>query len=152
MSSKLISLFYQPIIITKAPFTRYNLLSNRLSNRCDNPVWQPVERTVAVCSTRLSNRFSNRFYNRFDNRLYRVKGVSLKGVLIINRFNTFRWYQTQRQSILIAKYKIRVKKTHKTYAKCISNGISIIIRLEARLQPNIGNTLRPLSTVFTRLV
>jgi len=69
-----------------APFTRYNLLSNRLSNRCDNrlycvykPVVQPgfttgrtnsgcsfntVERTVAVHSTRLSNWF--------DNRLYRV--------------------------------------------------------------------------------
>jgi len=72
------------------------------------------------------------------NCCYSLKGVR---VLIINRFNTFRWYQTHRQSILIAKYKIRVKKTHKTYAKCISNGISIIIRLEARLQPNIGNTL-----------
>jgi len=49
------------ILISKAPFTRYNLLSNRLSNRFDNrlyrvcsrlynAVWQPAER-----STRLSN-------------------------------------------------------------------------------------------------
>jgi len=63
----------------KAPFTRYNLLSNRLytrynrlsnplSNRLYNPVWQPVERT-AVRSTRLSNWLSNPFGNRFDNRL-----------------------------------------------------------------------------------
>jgi len=64
----------------KAPFTRYNLLSNRLSNRFDNrlyrvysrlsnrlynAVWQPVERT-AVRSTRLSNRLSNGFDNRLD--------------------------------------------------------------------------------------
>ena len=27
---------------------------------------------------------------------------------------------------------------------------SVIIRLEAKLQPNIGNTLRRVSTVFTR--
>ena len=57
----------------KAPFTRYNLLSNRLytrynrlsnplSNRLYNPVWQPVERT-AVRSTRLSNWLSNPFDN-----------------------------------------------------------------------------------------
>jgi len=37
----------------KAPFTRYNLLSNRLS-------------------IRLSNRFDNRLSNRFDNQLYLV--------------------------------------------------------------------------------
>ena len=75
-------------VCSKAPFTWYNLLSNRLSNRFDNRVnvyaqynrlsnrlynlvWQPVEQT-AVCSTRLSNRLSNLFDNRFDNRLYRV--------------------------------------------------------------------------------
>jgi len=54
---------------SKAPFTRYNLLSNWLSNPFDNRVnvcihnttgCQPVERTVAVRSTRLSNRLSNR--------------------------------------------------------------------------------------------
>ena len=53
-----------------APFTRYNLLSNRFDNRwyrvykhsigCQtglyNHFWQPVERTVAVRSTLLSNR------------------------------------------------------------------------------------------------
>jgi len=47
--------------IGKAPFTRYNRLSNPLSIRLYNPVWLPVERT-AVRSTRLSNH----------NRLYRV--------------------------------------------------------------------------------
>ena len=38
---------------SKAPFTRYNLLTNRLSNRFDNRL----------------------IVNRFDNRLYRVNGV-----------------------------------------------------------------------------
>jgi len=71
------------VVHSKAPFTRYNLLSNRLSNPFDNrlyrvslyniqpvvkpclsnrlykPVWQRVERT-AVRSTRLSNPFDNR--------------------------------------------------------------------------------------------
>ena len=43
----------------KAPFTRYNLLSNRLSNGFNN---------------RFNNRLSNRLYNRFHNRLYRETG------------------------------------------------------------------------------
>jgi len=71
---------FGPYVYRKAPFTRYNQLSNlqpgkslhtrcnrllnrlyrdsRLSNRLYNPFWQPVERT-AVRSTRLSNRFDN---------------------------------------------------------------------------------------------
>jgi len=52
---------------TKAPFTRYNLLSNRLSNPFDNLF------DKRLC--RLYNRLSNRLYNRIDNRLYRVNGV-----------------------------------------------------------------------------
>jgi len=78
---------------TKAPFTRYNLLSNRFDNRlyhvhkhstgcqthlttgcivytpgCQTGLYNRFERTVAVRSTRLSNRIDN----LFDNRLYRI--------------------------------------------------------------------------------
>jgi len=65
---KLTALVRGILINFKAPFTRYNRLSNPLSIRLYNPVWQPVERT-AVRSTRLSNRLSNPFDNWFDNRL-----------------------------------------------------------------------------------
>ena len=57
----------------KAPFTRYNLLSNRL-----NEQWlfvQPVWQTAVSC-----RQTSNRFWNRFDNRLYRANGYNVTGI------------------------------------------------------------------------
>ena len=51
----------------QAPFTRYNLLSNRMSNRFDKP-----GKCLYTRYNRLSNPLSNRFDNRFNKRLYRV--------------------------------------------------------------------------------
>jgi len=84
---------------TKAPFTRYNLLSIRLWNRLDNRLYAAGCQTC--CTTRFENwlneqwlfvqRFDNRLdvclhatagcqsgcrpYNRFGKRLYRINGV-----------------------------------------------------------------------------
>ena len=49
----------------EAPFTQYNVLSNRLSNRFDNRV-----KCLYTRYNRLSNPLSNRFSNRFDKWLY----------------------------------------------------------------------------------
>jgi len=58
---------------TKAPFTRYNLLSNRLSNRFGNRVNVCIHETTGglpvVSCMQTFNRLSNPFDNRFDNRL-----------------------------------------------------------------------------------
>ena len=45
---------------SQAPFTRYNLLSNRLSNRCDNRLYRVYKHSTG-CQTG---------DNRFDNRLH----------------------------------------------------------------------------------
>ena len=55
-------------IVFKAPFTRFNLLSNRLSMRFDNRVNVCIHDTTG-CQTRCH---ANRLSTRFDNRLYRV--------------------------------------------------------------------------------
>ena len=58
----------------KAPFTRYNLLSNRLSNRFDNMLHRVYKHSsvdnrfdnrLYRVHSRLSNRLLNRLYNRF---------------------------------------------------------------------------------------
>jgi len=54
---------------SEAPFTRYNLLTNRLSNRFDNRLNEQWLFVQHGCQT-------GRLYNPFDNRLYRVNGVS----------------------------------------------------------------------------
>jgi len=54
-------------VIAKAPFTWYNLLSNRLSNRIDNWLYRVYKHSTS-CQTRLTTGW-------FDNRLYRVNGV-----------------------------------------------------------------------------
>jgi len=59
------------LVIPKAPFTRYNLLSNRLLNRFDNRVNVCIHDTTS-CQTRCQTGCTTRFDNRFDNRLYRV--------------------------------------------------------------------------------
>ena len=93
-----------PRMHSKAPFTRYNLLSNRpLSNRFDNRLYRVYKHSTrlttcltngcivytAGCRTGCTTRFDNRvertavpstrlsspFDNRFDNRLCRVNGV-----------------------------------------------------------------------------
>jgi len=54
-----------------APFTRYNLLSNRLSNRCDNRLYC-VYKHSAGCQTRLTTGcivYTAGCTTRFDNRL-----------------------------------------------------------------------------------
>ena len=65
--------------ISKAPFTRYNLLLNRLSNRFDNRVNVCIHDTTG-CQTRCQTGCTTRFDNRIDNRLYRVNGVLMTGV------------------------------------------------------------------------
>ena len=67
---------------SKAPFTRYNLLSNRLSIRFDNRVNVCIHDTTGCttgcqrgCTTRVDNRLNEQLFvqrgcqNRFDNRL-----------------------------------------------------------------------------------
>jgi len=49
-------------VLFQAPFTQYNLLSNRLTVKpVVKPVWQPVVSCIQTFND-----------NRFDNRLYRV--------------------------------------------------------------------------------
>ena len=80
----------------KAPFTRYNLLSNRLSNRFDKPV-----ECLYTRYNRLSVRLSDRLYNRSDKRLYRVNGIKLFQLHVkghVNVRKTFPAGHTQRNS------------------------------------------------------
>jgi len=87
----------------KAPFTRYNLLSNRLSNRFDNRVNVCIHDTTGCqtrcqtgCQTRLTTGLTNGrivytvgcqtgLYNRFDKR---VERTVCSFNTVVNPFNT----------------------------------------------------------------
>jgi len=63
--------------ISKAPFTRYNLLSNRFDNRLYRVYKHSTRLTTGLTKRlyRVYSRLSNRHYNQIDNRLYYVNGV-----------------------------------------------------------------------------
>jgi len=55
--------------LSKAPFTRYNLLSNRLSNGFDNRVNVCMNDTTG-CQTRSQTGYTTRFDNRLNEQLF----------------------------------------------------------------------------------
>jgi len=86
VSSTRVGILRSRMRFSQAPFTRYNLLSNRLKvvlciqtfNRLSNPFDNRFDNQLDVClhdATGCQTGCDNRLYNRFDNQLY-VNGVS----------------------------------------------------------------------------
>ena len=68
------------LLSPKAPFTRYNLLSNRLSNRFDNRVNVCIHDTTG-CQTRCQTSCTTRFHNRLNE--HSVRSTRLNPVYTI---------------------------------------------------------------------
>ena len=62
--------------MTKAPFTRYNLSSNRFDNQLYHVYkHQPIVKLFDNRLYRVYSLLLNQLYNHFDNRLYHVNWV-----------------------------------------------------------------------------
>jgi len=120
---------------TKAPFTRYNRLSNpfdnrfwqpvwqtavscihyiRLSNRLHNPVWQPVEGQWLFVQHGCQTGCQTGLYNRFDNRVERTV-CSFNTVVkpcLSNRLYNPVWQPVER-TLLLVQHGLVVKSVVK---------------------------------------
>jgi len=73
---------------TKAPFTRYNLLSNQLLNRFDNRLYR-VYKHLTGCQSALTTGWTNmavrltRLSNRLSNRVVQSVVSFKRGIIII---------------------------------------------------------------------